>query len=294
LRIALVLTLLLPAISLADFELQDGDRVVFLGNTLVEREQRYGHWEAALLARTPGKKIVFRNLGWSGDTVFGEARAGFGSVADGFKNLKELTLELKPTVLFIAYGTNESYAGKAGLEKFSKGLETLLDAVAPTKAKIVLFSPIPHEDMGRPLPDPTIANQNLALYRDAIKAVADKRKLQFADLFALFGEGKESKPSKRLTDNGMHLTDEGYRTSASWFLQSLGVSPSEGDVKPSEELRKLIQEKNELFFHRWRPQNETYLFGFRKHEQGKNAKEIPMFDPLIAEKEKQIDAVKVK
>ena len=39
--------------------------------------------------------------------------------------------------------------------------------------------------------------------------------------------------------------------------------------------------KNELFFHRWRPANSTYLFGFRKHEQGQNAKEIPEFDPLI-------------
>jgi hypothetical protein len=33
-----------------------------------------------------------------------------------------------------------------------------------------------------------------------------------------------------------------------------------------------------LFFHRWRPANWTYLFGFRKHEQGRNAVEIPRFD----------------
>ena len=32
----------------------------------------------------------------------------------------------------------------------------------------------------------------------------------------------------------------------------------------------------------------TYLFGFRKHEQGRNASEIPQFDPLIADLEKQI------
>ena len=51
-------------------------------------------------------------------------------------------------------------------------------------------------------------------------------------------------------------------------------------------------QKNRLFFHRWRPANETYLFLFRKHEQGQNAKEIPMFDPLIAEKEKEIEGRK--
>ncbi|MEX0867342.1 MAG: hypothetical protein WD030_08280, partial [Pirellulales bacterium] len=46
--------------------------------------------------------------------------------------------------------------------------------------------------------------------------------------------------------------------------------------------------KNELFFHRYRPQNETYLFLFRKHEQGNNAVEIPQFDPLVEAEEKRI------
>ena len=36
----------------------------------------------------------------------------------------------------------------------------------------------------------------------------------------------------------------------------------------------------------------TYLFGFRKHEQGNNAVEIPQFDPLVVELETQIQALK--
>src|SRR5437879_6142832 len=32
-------------------QLVEGDRVVFLGNTLIEREQRYGYWETMLTAR---------------------------------------------------------------------------------------------------------------------------------------------------------------------------------------------------------------------------------------------------
>ena len=55
-----------------------------------------------------------------------------------------------------------------------------------------------------------------------------------------------------------------------------------------EALRQLLIRKNELYFHRWRPQNITYLFGFRKHEQGNNAADIAKFDPLILEPEKQI------
>jgi hypothetical protein len=48
-----------------------------------------------------------------------------------------------------------------------------------------------------------------------------------------------------------------------------------------------------MFFHRHRPQNETYLFLFRKGEQGNNAVEIPQFDPLIEEQERDIAKLRV-
>ena len=61
------------------------------------------------------------------------------------------------------------------------------------------------------------------------------------------------------------------------------------EVNPQyEAIRKLLLKKNELYFHRWRPQNITYLFGFRKHEQGNNAADIAKFDPFIQDLEKQI------
>jgi hypothetical protein len=61
----------------------------------------------------------------------------------------------------------------------------------------------------------------------------------------------------------------------------------------ADRLRQAIVAKNLLYFHRWRPQNDTYLFGFRKHEQGKNAVEIPQFDPLIAKQEEEIARLRV-
>lgn len=64
------------------------------------------------------------------------------------------------------------------------------------------------------------------------------------------------------------------------------------DAADYHALRTLIVRKNELYFHRWRPQNITYLFGFRKHEQGNNASEIAMFDPLIDVLEQQIHKAK--
>jgi hypothetical protein len=273
--------------------LKDGDRVVWIGSTLVEREQRYGYWETALHAAFPKANFTFRNLGWSGDTVFGDSRAGFETPKEGFKRLVGLTLELKPTVILISYGANESFAGEAGLPKFEKGLEALLDALAPAKARVVLFTPLrirwgmfDEERMDRS------KSQSLAAYRSAIETVAKRRSLRIANLTDVGFTSKEP-----ISENGIHLNEFGYELTARLFLDGLGVQSHPG-IQPTpfrgdpQLLRTAIRKKNELFFHRWRPQNETYLFGFRKHEQGKNAKEVAEFDPLVDAAEKEIARIK--
>jgi lysophospholipase L1-like esterase len=283
-----------PPAAPKPFEFKDGDRIVWLGNTLVEREQRYGYWETALLVANADKKITVRNLGWSGDTVFGDARAGFDNAAKGFERLVSLTLELKPTVIIISYGTNESFEGKDGLPKFEKGLEKLLDALKPAKARVVLMSPTPFEK-GPGLPDPAPRNASLAFYRDAIKAVAKARNHAFVDLFERIKQAKFVPEALPLTDNGMHLTRWGYLLTAPFLVEEPMVGLWVDSVEGFEQLIKLRQAivtKNELFFHKWRPQNETYLFGFRKHEQGKNAKEVAEFDPLVSKAEDEIEKIR--
>src|ERR1700753_2618006 len=56
-------------------ELKAGDRVAFVGDTLIEREQAYGYLEQRLTVRFPERNIIFRNLGWSADTPDGGSRA---------------------------------------------------------------------------------------------------------------------------------------------------------------------------------------------------------------------------
>jgi hypothetical protein len=76
-------------------------------------------------------------------------------------------------------------------------------------------------------------------------------------------------------------------------LEHGGLVLASAETAQVEELRQVINFKNELWFHRHRPQNETYLFLFRKHEQGRNAADIPKFDPLIEAEEKKIAALKM-
>ena len=185
-------------------------------------------------------------------------------------------------MIFISYGTNESFEGKEGLPKFEKGLEKLLDALKPANARIVLFSPMRFQK-SESLLDPKPMNEKLVLYRDAIKAIAEKRGHYFADLYE---QAKITSP--RVTDNGMHLNELGYKLEAAAFARSLGLDSTLIREEYREPLRLAVIAKNEQFFNKWRPQNETYLFGFRKHEQGKNAKEIAEFDPFITKAEDEI------
>ncbi|MFO0938258.1 MAG: SGNH/GDSL hydrolase family protein [Gemmataceae bacterium] len=259
------------------FALKDGDRLAWLGATLIEREQQYGRWEEALTQFNRGKTITFRNLGWSGDTVYGEARAAFDPPSKGYQRLVELTREVKPTVIAICYGSNESYEGDAGLERFKKGYNKLLNDLADTKARFILLSPLPFE----PSPgyaDDGVRNERLKKYVAVVAEIARSRKLEFVDLF-----GKASQLAKRnLTENGLHPNDEQYHQLVNYLFNEPVT------IKSDDDLRAKIVAKNELFFHRWRPQNETYLFGFRKHEQGNNAKDIVAFDPLIAKAERDV------
>lgn len=368
----LLLSMLMPLNAAAEpFELKDGDRVVFIGSTLIEREQRYGYWETALTARYPERNITFRNLGWSGDTVWGEARAGFDTPAVGYKRLVEHTLALKPTVIFLGYGTNESFAGKEGLERFQKQLEKLLDDLAPSKARILLLAPPLVETARWPGARPDERNHEINLYAKAIRLVAERRGVYFIGNW-----WSEFPPEHPSTDNGVHLSPYGYRYTAHLLLHHMkifeevkyraidltlqkpervrqtflpeppavyerggvdfgsdsdcavrgvnlkpgrytlkvngravrtedadqwlrpgpgsGVGINRGpSLDQAEKLRQTIVEKNQLFFHRYRPQNETYLFGFRKHEQGQNAKEVAQFDPLIEKLEKEIARLRV-
>src|SRR5262249_16526689 len=122
----------------------------------------------------------------------------------------------------VGYGFDESFAGAAGLSHFRAGLGTLLDALAATKARIVLLSPQRMEDKARPLPDPAAANRNLRLYADAIPDLAATRAVHFLDLYDLLNA--TSAPTARLTDNGIPLTAWGYWRTAPEIEAGLGLS----------------------------------------------------------------------
>jgi lysophospholipase L1-like esterase len=273
------------------FALPEHPRIAFIGNTFVERDQEQGYFETLLIAGFADKEIEFRNLGWSGDTVRGEARTRFGQPIDGFNHIAAHMAELKPNVIFLNYGLNEAFAGQAGLAAFESDLGKMLDMLSKAGAKIVIFSIMQQENLGPPLPDPDAQNKNIQMYNAALAKAAGGRGMAFVDLYDVPAEYAKANNGKHFTLNEIHPTPDGYRFVAEVIARKLGLTPQKWDDR-LERIRQLTIEKNRLYFHRWRPENETYIFGFRKKEQGKNAVEIPQFDTLVEEKEAEINRVK--
>jgi lysophospholipase L1-like esterase len=289
-------------------QLKEGDRVLWIGGTLIEREQIYGYWETMLTASYPDRTIKFRNLGWSGDTVWADSRGMFDSPAEGYKRMLAMAQDFKPTLIILAYGGNESFAGPAGLEPFAGQYQKLIGDLKATGARFAFLLPVDMEPASTVDPKLAIAfNKGVVEYRNAIRKIAEAESAPVIDL---------SKPSnvesavsgQRMTTDGLHATAVGYWALAHRLRDQVQVSqpgvtlplpanayppePTAASADRLEQLRLAIIAKNELFFHRWRPQNFTYLFGFRKHEQGNNAVEIPQFDPLIEKQEEEIDRLR--
>jgi len=340
------------------FEFQDGDHVVLVGATFVERAQLSEHLETVLTGTLGNRKVTFRNLGWSADTVFAESRGIFDAPSVGYLRMVEHIRAEEPTAAILCYGQNEALSAGMNPEQFGRQFGQFIDELQASGIPCIIVSPHELFQARPPIPSPARFNSRIRLFAEAAGSAAQSRQLPFVDLFSNFTASMqsvnallypESAGAGHLADNGMHLTEQGYacaamvirerllgisaaspelaidvaagqvkgqrleikdvsfsadRSQVSMQVKTQTLSPlpilaqiSSNDTKQSssifvqsgyDALRQLILKKNELYFHRWRPQNVTYLFGFRKHEQGNNAADIARFDPFIREAEQQI------
>lgn len=361
----------------ADFALQDGERVLFVGNSLFENDLLYGYLELALTTRWPDRNVTFRNIGWAGDNVFGEARSYFTNPPTPYELLLKQITDAKPTLVFVAYGGIEAYAGEEGIADFTKGLHALTDTISRLGAKTVLLSPIPLFS-NTSAESSNERNETLAQYTTTISQIATSRDAFFIDIFNPL---KELGKTITLSDNGFHLNEAGYYQLATLLDKQLGASSrskfvsielskkgaansetakilksesnkailqfeieseflplpippistyqpistkllkitglkkgfygltADGlevaaasadqwakgvgilqgpDFAEAGRLKAMIVEKNELFFHQYRPHNRTYIIGFRAYEQGRHAEGLQELSLIITWLEGQI------
>ncbi|TDE12099.1 SGNH/GDSL hydrolase family protein [Dyadobacter psychrotolerans] len=209
------------------FDLKNGDRVVFLGSSVFEDDFQYGYLELALTTRFPDRNVTFRNLGWSGDNVWGDARSTFTNPPTAYQHLMRNIAEAQPTIVFLAYGGVEAQEGQAGLARFQDGLNSLLNKIDELGSRVVLLSPVPVLS-GDSSANIAKRNADLKLYSSAIAKIASERKKRFIDVFTPIQEaGKRVK----VTEDGVHLNDTGYYYLAGALEKGLGLSQ---ENKPAE------------------------------------------------------------
>lgn len=268
----------------------------------------HGHLETRWTAAFPDLNLTFRNLGWSGDTPAGISRAGLSEVQagrekpdEGWKQLCRLLDQTRPDVVVMGYGMASALEDHAARREttaaFTADFQRLIDKLRQQNPKLrwVFLSPLtPH---GKCM----LSDNTIARYANAIQELARQNNGVFVDL-------KNVAMDDTLRIDPLHLNEAGYRTLADHIVKKLGFASEDleaannpaakssaannpaalGDDIAMRKLRQAILEKNRYWFHRWRPSNMAYVFGFRKHEQGQNAQEIPQFDTLIAEQEQRI------
>ncbi len=164
----------MPHTPAGDFGIHDGDRVVFLGDSITEQKFHNNLIEVFALTRFPEWNLRFRNAGWSGDTAPG-----------GLKRLERDVLFFNPTLVTIKFGMNDHGYKPFVPERFQTYIAAQDGIARALKAKgvrVVFLTPQPIEDK-RTDPDKDVRNLSLRQYSDGLKAVATSNATGFVDQF---------------------------------------------------------------------------------------------------------------
>jgi putative heme-binding domain-containing protein len=252
--------------------------------------QHDGWLETMLQSRFPEHKLVFRNLGFSGDELNLRLRSmSFGTpdqwlagsapvpqpnklvTRHGVRENRLETTNTKADVVFAFFGYNESFAGPAGLDAFKTDLNNFIKHTLAQKyngkstPRLVLFSPIAQEDLKDPnLPNGLANNVNLELYTRAMAEVAHAAGVSFVDLFHPTRD-LYLKVDKPLTINSVHLNARGNEQVARIIDKALFADLPEPKRDPQalEKLRQAVLDKNFYWFERYRTVDGYNVYGDR-------------------------------
>ena len=243
------------------FDIRDGESVTFIGGGEMEEMAEAAYFEAHLQRAFADKRPQVRSIAWSADTVYRQQRPMFfftakgdtreGSVPDGRKRIE-------PGVMIVQFGKMESLDGEDALADFEKACETLVSELKKISLRIVVLSPSPFFETG---PAATLAeerNRTLEKYTTALRSISAKHETLFVDI----GAGLDAS-DKRLSRNGIHLSEEGKQAAAGAMATALWDSAN--DEVATTAFRTAIQKKNFLWQQYFRPTNWAFLYGDRQH-----------------------------
>jgi hypothetical protein len=89
-------------------QIEKGDSVAYIGNTLADRMQHHAWLESYIQALFPEHDLTFRNLGYSADEVKRRDRA------NNFGSPDQWLTKVQADTVFCFFGRNEALSGDAG------------------------------------------------------------------------------------------------------------------------------------------------------------------------------------
>ncbi len=272
-------------------EINDGERIVIVGNGLGSRMTAFGYFETEMHLRKPQSQLVVRNmcdegntpsfrphssrsyqLGFPGAENFHEPYTG-GNLAEGighFPTEEEWLSDLKPDTIIAFFGFSESFIGLLGISHFEAELDAFLkrtsqtayNAVAPPQ--VVLISPIAVEDRSGELDVPNGEERNAALVRyvEAMKKVAGNNDVLFVNVFD---------PSRRwyqkskdpLTNDGTFLNELGYRKLGAYLADVLAGPAKAESTGQRERVRRAVLDKDWFWLNDFKIPNGVHAYGQR-------------------------------
>lgn len=247
---------------------------VLYGNSLLNRLQEEGTFEAYLHAANPDKKNQLRSMAYVGDQVHFRIRP------EKFGNHKSyLVDQWTADQVIMAFGGNEAQLGPEGLAAFKDQLDSYLDIITERHPdnRYVLCSPIAVENNNRILN--LIAetrNQNLQLYSDAIAAAAKARQMTFIDLFGPTKTLFKNTDGKYTVD-GLQLNELGAGKIGQILAQQI-LGEKSNTIDPTTlgftALKNLVRRKAYEVAQCYHPSNGISYYGTRARDYEYTA-EIP-------------------
>lgn len=199
--------------------LRDGDRVVFLGDSITAqgRRPKFGYisiFEAAV--RKSGKKVDVIGAGVSGNRV-----------PDLQKRLERDVTSKKPTIVWIYIGINDVWHSIHGRgtpkAQYEAGLKDLIAKIRAAGATVVLATP---SVIGEKPDGQNKLDKMLDEYAQVSRDVAKETGVTLCDLHSLFinyekEHNAQGEPKGVLTRDGVHLTTVGNQFVAEQAAQCI-------------------------------------------------------------------------
>jgi|JI8StandDraft_1071087.scaffolds.fasta_scaffold06331_4 lysophospholipase L1-like esterase len=209
--------------------LKDGDRVIFIGDSITHQCLYTQYVEDYFFTRYPNVNIKFRNAGISGDRA-----------QDALDRFDDDIAPFKPTVATVLLGMNDgSYRDfdPVIFKTYADGMTKLCDRLDALKCRVILMSPTmfdhqAFEQMVAKDParsknkDPQNYNGVLAYYGKWVQETARKRGYGFVDLYGplntLTTQGRRQDPNFTLIADAIHPGPDGQLIMAYELLKQTG------------------------------------------------------------------------